>query len=136
MRLIRFIYNGIPLNLSIPPGVWVPGRRAAGAGTEESASGMISGWVTRRDRTLRVPIRFTEQEWPQVRAFLDAVDTGAPFTFRPDISLPATHTVVLVEPRVDDDIEPAPIDPPGTYQMDLVLRSPTGAPLDIPFFNE
>lgn len=134
MRVPRITYASTTLLFTIPNRVWTPGTQGIGAGSEESAAGIPAAWITRRDYTLRVPLRFTEAEWPAVRAWLAYAQAGGSFTFFPNAATGTSYTCYLVEPRIDERVEPAPGEHWGTLELAVVIRTTAGTAIEPAYF--
>jgi hypothetical protein len=132
----KVVYNSITLLFTLPCRPWISTTRGVGAGKEESAAGVPSVWVTRREYPLRVPLRFLESEWPSVRAWLVwAMDGGGSFSFFPDQSVGTSYTCYLVRPTTDEDVVPSP-DPeyPKARELEVTVRRTTAAAIDTAYF--
>jgi len=121
----RISYGGVTFDLSLPQRPWVPISRGIG-GYEESAAGIPSTWEYRRDAMRRMTIRFMEAEWGEVLAWLIHAQRGGQFGIAPDYR-GDSYTCYLVAPRMGEDIEPRPGDFPGVWELDLVIRTVSGA---------
>lgn len=135
MRVPRFDWDASTLTLSIPAKPWTPGTQGIGAGREESAAGVPSAWITRRDYTMGVELVFTEAEWPSVRAMIEHGQEGGVITWYPDAAVPATsYACILVAPAIDEDVRPARGEYFGTLVLSITLRRTTGAAMDPVFY--
>lgn len=135
MRLLKIIWNATTLTFTIPPRTWRPGTVAVGAGSETSASGVPAAWVTRRDYTLRIPLRFTESEWPAVRAWLEYAQAGGSFDVYPDSAAVTAYTCYLAEPRIDEPLEPDPGEYFGSMELSVLVRTTAGTAIEPAYFN-
>lgn len=122
------------LALTIPTRSWSPGTMGVGAGSEESAAGVPSAWITRRDYTLRVPLRFTESEWPAVRAWIEDAQGGSTFDFYADAAAAAYHTCYLIDPKIDAAVEPTRGEHFGTFDLPVLIRTTAGTPIEPAYF--
>src|SRR5687768_2455512 len=122
MKVPRFVYDGTTLNLSRPTGKYTPGLQGIGAGVEESAAMVRSGWVTAWSDTVTIPIRLMEAEWSAFKAFLKWALPGNPFDFRPDKDVGTTYTCYLVKPSISDVNSPAWQDYPGAGEFIITIR--------------
>lgn len=121
----RISYGGVAFDLALPQRPWVPVSRGVG-GYEESAAGIPSAWEYRRDAMRRMTIRFMEAEWGEVLAWLIHAQRGGQFGIAPDYR-GDSYTCYLVAPRMGEDIEPQPGDFPGVWEIDLTIRTVSGA---------
>lgn len=81
----RFIFgDGEELILALPR-TPIDYASVVVGGDIESDSGRRTAFVVRRDELWTCALRFYEHEWPDVQAFLDFAQTGAPFTWYPDL---------------------------------------------------
>jgi hypothetical protein len=130
----RLVRTGQDLTLTRPMAYTRPSDRAIGGG-ETSAAGVPSRYVIVWLPRLYVTLEFTEAEWPNVSAFLRAVDAGAlAWTFYPDAAVATSHTVYLESPSVanDEAIEPQRLDGyPFIYRLPLILRRTTSTVWDV-----
>lgn len=134
MRLQRVTYGATSLTFGLPARPWTPGTRGVGAGAETSAAGIPSTWVTRRERTLQIVQRFTEGQWPAVRAFLDHAQVGGTFAWFPDSTVGTSHTCYLVSPTIDEDVRPTRGEYFGSMEILLTIRRTDGAAIDEGYF--
>lgn len=100
------------LTLSLPVALWLHAGPSMGV-ARRTATGIPAVSIINRKRTLTVPIRFNEEEWPAVRRLIEWGQTKAPFIWIPDSDPFAqdqlvSATVYLDAPRVGDVIEPEP----------------------------
>ena len=111
-----FIYGPVDalvtLAFSLPVGVWLHSSRSGGV-IRWTATGVPGPTVQLRKQCLTVPLRFTEAEWPAVRALIEWGQTKAPFTWYPESSSldqdqMVSTQVVLEAPKVGDPIMPQP----------------------------
>lgn len=95
------------LRLSLPCRPWTPVSRGVG-GSETSAAGIPAAYEVRRDRLLRVTLRFFEWEWQQVEAWLEwAQRTARTSRVRLDRDRPETEYTVYIEaPAMGAEIAP------------------------------
>ena len=100
-------WDGHLLRLSLPCRPWVPVSRGIG-GSEKSAAGVVAAYEVRRERLLRVTLRFYEWEQQQVEAWLEwAQATGQTFTVLLDQDDPSTAVTCYLEaPAMGDEIAP------------------------------
>src|SRR5690606_28375521 len=119
----------------LPARDWQPGTMGVGAGLEFSAAGVPSAWVTRRDRTLRVTQRFTEDQWPDVRAWLEHAQAGGTFSWFPDSTGGTSYTCYLVAPTPDEDVRPARMDYFGGMEITYTIRRTDGQAIDEEFYG-
>ncbi|MDQ3273626.1 MAG: hypothetical protein M3Q39_00990 [Actinomycetota bacterium] len=132
----KIVYNAVALLFTFPARPWGSGSVGIGAGKEESAAGVPSVWVTRREYPLRVPLRFYESEWPAVRAWLVwAMDGGGSFSFYPDQADATVYTCYLKSPGPADEIQPVRGEYPGMMELEVVLRRTTSAAVDFVFYG-
>lgn len=134
MRTQKVVYGATTLALAWPVRPWTPGTVAVGAGREESAAGVPSAWVTRRDRTLLVTLRFPEEAWPDVRAWIEYAQGGGTFSWYPDAALTTHHTCYLIAPAVDEHVRPTRAEDPGEMELVVEIRRTDGAAMDEEYF--
>lgn len=80
----RFVFGTEELIMSLPISPWTRSLRGIG-GNIESDAAVMAGFVVRRDQLLNFTLRFFEDEWAAVQHFIDYAQTGAPFTWYPDV---------------------------------------------------
>ena len=91
--------------------------------------------MTRRDRLLTVPLRFTEAEWPSVRAWLVwAMDTGGSFDFYPDQDVATHYAVYLVSPQISDEVAPARGEYVGDLELTVKIRTTAGGAIEPAYY--
>lgn len=122
----KFIYGPadalVTLEFTLPVGVWLHSSKSGGV-LRWTATGSPGATVQLRKQCLTMPLRFTEDEWPAVRALLEWGQTKAPFVWYPD-SDPLNQdqmvsTIVVLEaPKVADPLAPQP---DGKYPRMLSL---------------
>ena len=95
------------LRLELPMRPAQPVSRGIG-GSERSAAGVVAAYEVRRDRLLRLTLRFLESEQQQVEAWLEwAQATGRTFTVLLDQDDPSTAVTCYLEaPAMGDEIAP------------------------------
>lgn len=112
----KFIYGPasglINLELTLPVALWAHGSLSRGL-IRRTATGVPGVAISQRKQILRVPLRFTESEWPAVRSLLIWGQTKAPFIWYPDSDVYAQDqlelaVVRLEAPRVNEPLEPDP----------------------------
>lgn len=131
----KVVYNSTTLLFTRPARPWIPGTQGVGAGRAESAAGVPSVWVTRRDRLLSVPLRFTESEWPSVRAWLVwAMDGGGSFAFYPDQNEATSYTVYLVSPSIADEVAPSRGEHFGEMELTVKIRTTAGTAIEPAYY--
>lgn len=135
-----FTYDdcGVPQNLTltIPQGAWRYAGRYKG-GWDEAESGVQESWGTREDKILRLLLRFTEEEWVEgVWPMLAILHSQAQeFTIQFDKDDGGTaHTVYLVAPVPNDEVEPRANPFSGILELELSVRSSDGSDLSYPYF--
>lgn len=117
-------YSHYVLRPSAPCRPWTPASRGVG-GSETSAAGVPSAYQIRRDRLMRVTIRFNEWEWPQVDAWIEwAQSTGGVFAVRLDRDRPETERRFYLDaPEMGEIVEPYRSDEyPAVMEIDVDLR--------------
>lgn len=106
----RFVYGtGGDLRLSLPS--QPRDYTLVGVGGDiESDAGVRTAFIVRRDKLWTITLRFYESEWPNVQAFISAVQPGDLFTYYPDTAILTSHQVRLVEPAIGRtyDVTPDP----------------------------
>lgn len=138
MKKPRFEYGTGPtvLALSLPMMPWLPDDVPIGGG-EKSAAGIPSNFVIRHEPLLHLTLRVTEAEWPQLVAFLRAVDSpGSAFTFIPDqTALATSYTCYLESPSVASGESYRPIgrdeEYPEVYLFPMTVRRSTSTVFDV-----
>lgn len=107
-----FVYGSTRLDLTYPVTRWVPGVRTIGS-ARTTASGVLGISEALRTRKLAFTLRFTENEWPDVREFIQWAQQGIEFQwhhggigFASDSPPPDSFTVRLDAPRVSTVIAP------------------------------
>jgi hypothetical protein len=115
------------LTLRLPVGLWLHGGPSKGI-ARATATGVPGVTFTNRKRTLTVPVRFFEDEWPAVRRLIEWGQTKATFIWIPE-SNPyaqdqiAQAVVTLDAPRVGDVVSPIPdASYPRVSSIDLTFR--------------
>lgn len=105
----RFVFGSTDLTLTHPVTRWIPGARTNGL-VMKTATG-VPGPVTRlRKYTLAMTLRFTEEEWTSVSAFINYGQTGASFLWyhgEDNDAIPSSFTVTLGTPRVATGVRPS-----------------------------
>lgn len=131
MKLQKYVYNAITLIPVIMAGPWLPGIQGVGAGIAFGASGIPAAWETRKDRTLLIPLRFEESQWPAVRAFLEWAQLGGTFQFYPDNALGTNYVCYLLSPTIDQELRPER-DPAyaSGMRISIVIRRTDGVALE------
>lgn len=135
MKRLRIAYGSQDFTLSRPYGRTRRGLQGIGAGRMESAAGVPAGWVTRWDRTLALPLRITESEWPQVRAWLEYAMPGGAFSVYLDSRLASSLMCYLVSPSVDELTEGDLEEYPGDEVLQVRIRRVDGQPIDEAFYG-
>ena len=137
LRLQKITFGAGPTSLtfSVPARPWVPGTVGVGAGIEWSAAGVPAAWITRRDRTLTITQRFTEDQWPAVLAWLEDAQQGNAFSWFPDSTAGTSHTCYLVSPTIDEDVRPQRGEYFGEMSLTYTIRRTDGALIDEDFFS-
>lgn len=130
MRVQKIVYNAITITFTIPCRPWTHGTVGIGAGMKTAASGVVAGWVTRSDRTLRIRQRLRETEWAAFRAFLDWAQVGGTFAWYPDAAAGTNYTCYLVKPEPNEHVEPVRGEFPGELEVEFMIRRTNGAPID------
>lgn len=116
-----------------------PVLRLEGGG-DKSAAGVPFNYIIRTEQKSELILRFYEDQWPAVAAWLEAVIGGSlSFTFRFDQNVPATeYTVYLEEPTVNEDITPEREEGAqwfGALELPVVLRKVTGPAFDVRIYR-
>lgn len=104
----RFDYGSSSLTLTYPVTRWIPGARTNGL-VLKAADGTPGSVVNLRKYTLAMTLRFTEDEWTDLKDFIHFGQTGAEFEFvhgevNPDI--PPSFTCTLGAPRLAAGVRP------------------------------
>lgn len=108
---------------------------AVGAGREESAAGVPSAWVTRREYPFRIPLRFTEAEWPAVRAMIEYGQDGGVVTVFPDQANATSYACYLIAPLFDSPVRPTRGEHFGTLELTVEFRRTTAAAIDEAYYD-
>lgn len=110
----RFIFGPIGVeetwNARLPVGLWIHGGPSTGI-ARATATGIPGVSIINRKRTLTVPVRFFEEEWPIVRRLIEWGMTKSSFVWIPDPNATdqiVSATVYLDAPRVADVVTPIP----------------------------
>lgn len=128
----RFTYTddsavGQDLQLTVPARPWVPQSRPVG-GREMSAGRVVASWEHRRDYQLRMRIRFTWSEWPDIRKLLEHGQRGTTITVYPDRDGAASRACILIEPDMSMPIQPRRAEGyPGRWEIDVLWTDTTDA---------
>lgn len=105
----RFDFGDDSIELTYPVTRWRPGARTEGMWLD-SIVGIPGPSLRLRKYLLDLVLRFREDEWELVKAFMEYAQTGESFRWFPrayDDAVPESLTVFLEEPRVDRGIVPA-----------------------------
>lgn len=130
----RLIHGSTTADLSLPQRPWVPEPIGVG-GYEESAAGIGSAWEYRRDEPLRLRLRAWEWEWPAVRDWIAAGQRAQPVEINLCQVGPSTP-VRLVSPRMGEPAVPTLTETSGVWEIEVVVRSVSGASLYEPYYDE
>jgi hypothetical protein len=95
----RFTRSGQTLTLTYPMADLLVSDRPIGGG-EDSAAGVPSRYTVARHPLVQLRLRVLETEWPDLVAFLRAVDAGIAFTWHPDTLEATSYSVYLESPSV------------------------------------
>ena len=95
------------LTLSLPVTRWDPGARTEGRFLK-AATGAPGPSLRLRKYLLNVTLRFLEEEWPDIIAFLNVVQMGAAFTWIPNGPMEEVSSVTVYweAPHLTDVISP------------------------------
>lgn len=112
------------LRMTLPITPWIPSARSIG-GDIESDAGVRSSFIICQRETLGLTLRFWENQWADVQAWLDVVQDGMPFTWTPDPTYrnyPEYTDIVLEGPAVGNKYEATP-DPdfPRVLRLPIIL---------------
>lgn len=96
----------------LPVGLWLHGGPSTGI-SRATATGIPGVSIINRKRTLTVPIRFYEDEWPLVRRLVEWGQSKASFLWIPESNPEwqdqiVSATVYLDAPGVTDIVTPIP----------------------------
>lgn len=132
----RFVCSDIDFAFSMPMRPPSP-RKGGVGGTETAAAGIPASYSVRRDYLLSVPLRFTEEEWPEVEALIDLMQTHPGATaFYADLNqLTPSNLCYLESPAMGTEWGPTRGEFFGSYDLTIVLRS-TGEPWDVPYYSD
>lgn len=107
----RVVYDAgageVTLDFSLPQRPWAFAFQVVG-GSRRSASGAVASYRVRHDELVEKSIRFTEGEWPNVRAWLIWAQEGGAFAWWDDQDDVSTaDTVTLFAPTMGESLRPA-----------------------------
>lgn len=99
-------------NARLPVGLWLHGGPSTGV-ARATGTGIPGVSIINRKRTLVVPVRYFEDEWPPVRRLIEWGQSKASFIWIPESDPYAQDqivqaTVYLDAPRVGDIVSPTP----------------------------
>lgn len=120
-------YAGTTLVFSRPQRPWTPESVATG-GHRTSASGVMEAYEIRRDEILEITLRFTEPEWPAVRAWLAHAQRAGSFDFYSDRNDSTGRTCLLESPAMGEPLRPERAEYGGDYEMSVRIRAVSGGP--------
>lgn len=133
----RFVFGANDFAFSMPMRPPTPMNGGIG-GSETAASGVPASYSVRRDYLLNVPLRFTEEEWTEVEALIEAMQahpTGG-FDFYADKNQPEpSNTCYIEEPAMGTRWGPTRGEFFGSYDLTIILRSTSGR-FDVPYFSD
>lgn len=104
----RFIYGDSELQLTYPVTRWDVGARTVGS-VAKTVTGIPGPVLQLRKYTLTTSLRFTEEQWPSVSAWIQFAQTGQSFFWYPqdiDTDTPEFFEVILTSPRLSDPVKP------------------------------
>jgi hypothetical protein len=129
----RFTYDtDSELLMVLPITPWNKSVRAVG-GDIESDAGVRASFVVRRDELLTFTLRFFEDQWPEVQAFIDFAQTGANFAWYPDQDDASAQIVTLEAPILGDPYAAvADGSYPRVLNLTITLTRPGGVPWELP----
>jgi hypothetical protein len=112
------------IRLSLPITPWIPSARSIG-GDIESDAGVRSSFIICQRETLGLTLRFYENQWKDIQAWINTVQDGMPFTWTPDPTYrnyPEYDDVVLESPLIGSKYEATP-DPdfPRVLRLPIIL---------------
>ena len=131
-----FQFGASTLALGTPVRPWTSGARAIGAAREESAAGVPSVYVHRWEYPFSFSLRFSEDEWADVRAMLVHGMEGGTITYHPQgISGGESYVCYLIQPVAGDDVQPSRDGAfAGMLELPIRLRRTTATPIDSGYF--
>lgn len=136
-RRLQVTYSGGTFTLPYSQRPWEYTSEQVGGG-DISAGRVPVVYEVRRDRGAVLRPRFTEADWPDVRAWLEACQGGAEScTVRLDAGDAGTeHTVYVIRPGADERI-PRPLrgDYPGELETEVAVITTDGSAIDDPVYG-
>lgn len=128
-HLPRFDYGSASLTLTYPVSRWIPGGRTEGS-VLKAADGAPGSVIRLRKYTLAMNLRFTEDEWDDLKDFIHFGQTGASFEFfhgEDNDDIPTAFTCTLGSPRVTTGVRPTRDGTmPWLLTLPIVLESSEG----------
>jgi hypothetical protein len=106
-------------------------------GSEKSGAGVVAAYQVRKDALLVTRLRFTEDEWPEVEALVDAGKAGEVIQVYPDQAISMYHSCYLESPVMGEGYGPERDEEflPG-LALTLTWRRTTSAPFDAKYFTD
>lgn len=106
----RFVIAPDAYEFDYPVTRWILGRRSTGFAARDG-TGSPGNEIRLRRSTIGMNLRFKDEQWPDVRAFLQLVQNGRSFLWYPQAQMtvpdmPESFTVTLDLPRVLDSVRP------------------------------
>jgi len=128
----RFVYGTSTLEMSLPITPWNFTVEKVG-GDIEADSGMRAAFIVCNNEFLSFFLRFTEEEWPDVQAFVDAAQAGGEVVWYPDQDEDAAHVCYLESPAVGTQYAAQPdSDYPRVLTLLITLVRPNCTPWVLP----
>ena len=106
----RFVVGPTTFDFDYPVTRWLLGRRSTGL-AQRDGTGMPGNEIRLRRSTVAMNLRFKDEQWPDVRAFIQLVQNGRSFVWWPRAlmtvpDMPVSFTVTLDSPRLLDGVRP------------------------------
>lgn len=130
----RFVYGSSQFIPTYPARAWNPSDEPIG-GARISAAGVPASYIVRRDALLELTLRFTEAEWPTVRALVAFGQSGQEIAWYPDAAEVTSFSVYLHAPAAGERWGPTrSADFPRVFELTLTLRGVDDAVPWVAFF--
>lgn len=115
---------------------WLPSNATVG-GSRTSSAGIPAAFKVRSDELARLTLRFWEDEWPAVRAFIAFAQTGQSFDWLPDADEPTSFAVYLESPLMGEPVSPTRDGTfPRVMELAILLRNASATAPWTPYFAD